>query len=250
MPNPSTVSDSYGEWFEVVNADTVAYNLNGWTLADAGDDYHVIAPNSGELWIAPGEYLVFGRAQDETTNGGVQVDYEISGFLLSNTEDEIIIYDDQNQLVDIVEYTSAFPFSSGAAMYITDFSADNNDPANWFIATTPYGLGDLGTPGQAWDDPLSVEISENVLPEQLTVFPAYPNPFNPVVTIPYYLGNPGVIRIDIINLAGVRIRSIHKTSTAGFHQFIWDGKTESSGTYFVRIQTGNDIQTQKIVLLK
>ncbi|NOZ75369.1 MAG: hypothetical protein GXO90_08345, partial [FCB group bacterium] len=187
MPNPAAVSDSYGEWFELYNADTVAYDLTGWTIADGGVDHHVVTPDSGSLWIQPGDYLVMGRSQNEAANGGVRVDYQLSGFLLSNTEDEIIVYDAQNQLVDIVEYSGAFPFSSGAAMYVSDFSADNNDPANWYIATTPYGLGDLGTPGHAWDDPLGTESEVAGFPESFALHPAYPNPFNPITTLSYRL---------------------------------------------------------------
>ena len=32
MQNPSAVSDSDGEWFEVLNIGDVSLNLNGWTI--------------------------------------------------------------------------------------------------------------------------------------------------------------------------------------------------------------------------
>ena len=39
MINPSAVSDSYGEWFEVVNMTDMTIDLQGWTIKD-GDDHH------------------------------------------------------------------------------------------------------------------------------------------------------------------------------------------------------------------
>ncbi len=250
MPNPASVSDSYGEWFELANVDTVAYNLAGWTIADEGSDHHIIAPDNGELWIYPGDYLVLGRSADESSNGGVQVDYEYSGFLLSNTEDEIVLYNDQNEIVDILQYTSAFPFSSGVSMTMSDLSADNNDAANWSASTTPYGNGDLGTPGLAWDDSMAVTPGEPVLPEEFALLPAYPNPFNPSTTVPILAGRRGEVQFDVVNLIGQKIYSRDFSVNPGRNLILWDGSKASSGTYFVRVKMGNEVRIQKIILLK
>ncbi|MFQ6613475.1 MAG: lamin tail domain-containing protein [Fidelibacterota bacterium] len=262
MPNPAAVSDSYGEWFELFNADTLSYDLTGWTLTDGGADQHVIAPDSGELRIDPGEYLVLGRSRDESTNGGVQVDYQYSGFLLSNTEDEIIIYDDQNQLVDQVEYSGTFPFSSGTAMYITDFSADNNDPLNWSAATTPYGLGDLGTPGQAWDDPLSTGYEMTGIPKTFALHPAQPNPFNPATSLSYDLPWDSRTKLVIYDLRGREVRTlVNREESAGTKRVLWDGRDNqglpaASGVYLYSLTTNalnSGIQVtahRKLVLLK
>ena len=38
MANPSAVSDSYGEWFEIKNTTDMTINLDGWSLTDGGSD--------------------------------------------------------------------------------------------------------------------------------------------------------------------------------------------------------------------
>ena len=55
MQNPSAVSDSAGEWFELYNSGPSAVDLEGWTVADNDTDSFVIA---GSLVISAGGYLV------------------------------------------------------------------------------------------------------------------------------------------------------------------------------------------------
>jgi len=147
MPNPSLVSDSNGEWFEVYNADSVTIDFAGWTIKDAGTDEHLIGTQEGSLLIEPEEYFVFGRHGNQNENGGYEADYEYSGIIFGSAEDEIILLDPEGREVDEVYYTNAFPFSSGASMYVQDLSSNNNIASNWAESTTPYGLGDFGTPG-------------------------------------------------------------------------------------------------------
>ena len=42
MPNPAAVSDSYGEWFEIINLDSIVIDLNGWMIRDESNDTHII----------------------------------------------------------------------------------------------------------------------------------------------------------------------------------------------------------------
>ena len=153
MQNPNAVLDSAGEWFELYNATGADIDINGWTIADAGIDTHVIN-NGGPLLIPAGGFLVLGNNTDSGTNGGVTVDYNYgSSWFLANGDDEIILSDDTLTEIDRVEYDGGlnFPDPTGASMALADPSLDNNVGANWCEASTPYGNGDLGTPGAAND---------------------------------------------------------------------------------------------------
>ena len=57
----------------------------------------------------------------------------------------------------------AFPDPNGASMALKSPALDNNVGANWCEATTPYGAGDLGTPGAAND--CAVPVPELVINE-------------------------------------------------------------------------------------
>ena len=149
MPNPSAVSDANGEWFEIHNSPTdTAVDINGWTIRDLGSDSHIIA-SSGPLVIPPAGFLVLGRNSDSTTNGGVAVDYQYSGFILGNSDDEIEIIDGSGAVIDSLVYSGALVFDgSAAALDPSAFDADlNDDQANWCASTSDIVGGDQGTPG-------------------------------------------------------------------------------------------------------
>ena len=40
MANPGSVSDSYGEWFEIVNTTDSTIDLQGWSIKDLDGDEH------------------------------------------------------------------------------------------------------------------------------------------------------------------------------------------------------------------
>ena len=42
MVNPASVSDSYGEWFEITNTTDSTININGWQVKDSGVDVFTI----------------------------------------------------------------------------------------------------------------------------------------------------------------------------------------------------------------
>ncbi|THH38371.1 ExeM/NucH family extracellular endonuclease [Aliishimia ponticola] len=149
MQNPAAVSDSDGEWFEIYNPGSDDIDINGWTISDNDSDSHTI-DNGGPLIVPAGGYLVLGNNADTATNGGVPVAYAYgSGFFLSNGADELVLTDPATGEVDRIEWDggTAWPDPNGASMALIDPSADNNDGANWTTADTPYGDGDLGTPG-------------------------------------------------------------------------------------------------------
>jgi hypothetical protein len=153
LQNPSVVSDSAGEWFELYNVTGMDIDIDGWTIADNDFDLHVI-DNGGPLVIPAGGYLVLGRNGDSGTNGGVSIDYVYpSDWFLSNSTDEIVLYDYLGNETDRVEYDggATFPDPNGATMSLADPALDNNSGTNWCEASTPYGGGDMGTPGAAND---------------------------------------------------------------------------------------------------
>ncbi len=156
IQNPSAVGDGSGEWFEIFNTTGGAIDIEGYVIRDNDSDSHTIA-NGSPLLVPAGGFLVFGNNGDVGTNGGVNVDYVYgTGFFLSNSGDELAIEDGAGSLFDIIVWDNGatFPDPNGASMNLNPsfFSAaGNNDGTVWCEATTPYGDGDLGTPGASND---------------------------------------------------------------------------------------------------
>jgi len=152
MKDPSAVSDNAGEWIELANTLPWRVNLELLVVADAGNDWFALQNGGAGIWIGPYATFVLGNNADPTTNGGVQVDYEYSGFTLKNSNDEIFVRTRSGVLVDGVVYDDGvlWPDSPGASISLDPSAYDgtlNDDPANWCHATSTMPGGDRGTPG-------------------------------------------------------------------------------------------------------
>jgi len=104
---------------------------------------------------------------------------------------------------------------------------------------------------------LSELSTDNIhMPLEFTLHQNYPNPFNPITTIRYDLPEAGHVNVVIYDMMGHQIKQlISGTEDAGRKSVVWDstndyGKPVSAGVYMYRIQTGEYIQTKKMVLLK
>ena len=157
LADPTVVSDVAGEWIEVFNPGSVAIDLLGFELHDDGTDTHII---TSSVPVAPGSWVVLGRNADLTTNGGVLVDYQYSGFDLGDVFDAIVLSFDGLE-IDRVDYDlTLYPgeltgrtASFDPAIGWPD-AALNDDWTNWCGSSEPIdGLGtDFGTPGFVNDD--------------------------------------------------------------------------------------------------
>ena len=249
MPNPSAVSDSRGEWFEILNMDSIVIDLNGWTIMDQGNDTHLITTS---IEIAPGQYIVLGRNGNEAENGGYEADYIYSSFQLGNTEDQIIILDADEKIVDDVSYGNSFPYSSGVSMYLKNAAYDNNLDTSWVASFSTYGDGDMGTPGHAWDDTSTIAvISDNFQPEEIKLYPSYPNPFNPSTTISLGIANTAFIKVSIYDVNGRLVDNLYNSIiSSGYHQLTWNATNKASGIYIVLLESASQVETQKLLLMK
>ncbi|HQH57163.1 MAG TPA: T9SS type A sorting domain-containing protein, partial [Candidatus Marinimicrobia bacterium] len=81
--------------------------------------------------------------------------------------------------------------------------------------------------------------------------PAYPNPFNPSVTIPYGLAEDGQMSLKVYNLRGELVEVLISTyALKGTYSYNWSPQNLSAGIYLVRLQSGNHTSMQKIVFVK
>jgi len=147
MKDPDAVDDIEGEYIEFYNNGTVDVDIDGWRLTDISWDFHLIG--DGEpLNVPAGGYLVLCINNDSLANGGFDCDYQYDGFVLDNTVDEVILWDELVVEVDRVDYDIVdFPDMEGRSMELIDASLDNSDGANWREAEMTFGEGDRGTPG-------------------------------------------------------------------------------------------------------
>ncbi|WP_412559791.1 lamin tail domain-containing protein [Winogradskyella sp. MIT101101] len=162
MKDPSAVIDENGEWFEIYNSTASDINIDGWTLKDDGTNNYVIdatidpmTGTGGQTIVPAGGYLVLGRTLDLVVNGGAPIDYAYqSNFNMGNGADEIVLVTPGNIEISRVNYDGGpnFPDMAGESMQLNPSflnETDNDNGDNWCPSLSPYGDGDLGTPGAA-----------------------------------------------------------------------------------------------------
>ena len=85
---------------------------------------------------------------------------------------------------------------------------------------------------------------------------AYPNPFNPTITIAYDIASPGHVSMEVYNTRGQKIRTlVSEVQDASSYQVRWDGRDANgravaSGNYLVKMRTKGYDTTRKITLMK
>jgi len=150
MPSPARVGDASGEWFEVQAMTDV--DLNGVGLDRAGDSLKPdILTSLACLRVTAGSYAVFARSAVPADNGQLPATAIAGTFRFSlvpgtDAPGDIEILAGTT-VVDAVTWTHA---TDGAALQIDPDLADalsNDTESNFCDATSPYGAGDLGTPG-------------------------------------------------------------------------------------------------------
>jgi len=102
----------------------------------------------------------------------------------------------------------------------------------------------------------SVPDRNPALPERTALLPAYPNPSNLGVWIPYELAGDAKVTIRIYNILGQVVRTLDAgRKPAGRYLAYWDGRTDdgeevASGVYIYSLQAGDFSAARKMAVVK
>ena len=124
------------------------------------------------------------------------------------------------------------------------------------VPNASWGYGKVNALGAASDVPSE---TNNEIPAAFTLYPTYPNPFNPEehaggLKIMYEISgavNVNNVRVLFYDLLGREVRRI----SAGTEMLFWDGRDGNgdllgSGIYFFRIEAGEFAEEGKILIVR
>lgn len=98
---------------------------------------------------------------------------------------------------------------------------------------------------------LDVSESASVLSENFSLRPAYPNPFNASVTIPFTLTREEDMSVTVHDITGRVVATLAKgMMPAGEHVIRWSPVVRSTGIYFISVASGTQHLVYKIVQVK
>ena len=140
------------------------------------------------------------------------------------------------------QYTPQYDDLNCSAFY--ELIEDNND----FIINDQ-------TPGGEWCLQLHFSRFELFIRSELIPFDynitTYPNPFNPIVTISFSILEFGLTIITVYDLTGRQLETLtNEVLSIGNYSINWNASSYPSGVYLIRMDSGDFIQTQKVVLVK
>jgi len=89
------------------------------------------------------------------------------------------------------------------------------------------------------------------IPKVYALFPAYPNPFNPLTTLSFSVPISSVVSLKVFNVTSRQVATLlNGWQEAGIHKVTFDGSELASGIYFCQMTAGKFSGVVKMVLLK
>ncbi len=167
---------------------------------------------------------------------------------------------------------------SGDFVYLTN-STDGISAINISDTSDPYRAATYNTPGYAWDLAISgnllliadfyglirlnnqlptglEEEDESILPESVTLYQNFPNPFNVVTNISFVLDCRQNVCLEIFNILGQKVNTVvNSILPAGVYNYEWNGTDDSgtpmsSGVYLYNLKVEFHQLSKKMILMK
>jgi exopolysaccharide biosynthesis protein len=102
----------------------------------------------------------------------------------------------------------------------------------------------------------AVEDNENALaqPKDFSLKQNYPNPFNPSTIIEFATTSETkdlTTTLKVYDLLGREVATLlNQRLSSGLHKVVWNAGNMPSGVYFYRLQSGNYVETKKMMLVR
>ncbi|MCC7261112.1 MAG: T9SS type A sorting domain-containing protein, partial [Candidatus Latescibacteria bacterium] len=224
--------------------------------------------NGNPVTVAVAEVFRLGQGGKVVIQGGdaSQVLFEVAGAYpqRKNDDEDEPEQDDEDERASLIGRLSQF----AGTLYMPQgrITANERAKVNGALIGRRVRLGkqvaftgnvashlDLRRAPPATAKPVAQEAA---LPSHLMLEPNFPNPFNPETAIRFALPQAGMVRLEVYNVLGQKVRTLLTGYAQAGEQVVpWNGQDESgqvvsSGVYFCRLQAGEVVQARRMLLLK
>ena len=147
------------------------------------------------------------------------------------------------------DYEIAFGTTNG--LKVIDIKTEMGDRLSWKLHR-----GNLERTGSLGMTLVSNDPDDGLTPSEFHVSSNYPNPFNPSTMIDIETVEASELVVSIFDATGRLVNDlVNNFAEAGRYSVKWNGMDASgssmpTGVYFIRVQSGLDMHTQKMILIK
>ena len=94
-------------------------------------------------------------------------------------------------------------------------------------------------------------LASLLTPETIELTSIFPNPFNSMTQISYSLNENVQTNVSVFNSKGQQIETLFNgENETGSYTLNWNADGFGSGVYFIRLNTPNVVQTEKVTLVR
>jgi hypothetical protein len=197
----------------------------GWT----------IAPLPGTGTGAGPSYTITGQGPALTNlNMTDTLVYLVFSGAKSTDIEEAQIVPDADNCTDNVSYNNGNDTLYSTANYSVTLPA-------------PAGLINGGT--VVFMDSCATIVGNNPHPTILSIAPAIPNPFTSSTLVQYTVPAEAPVKLELYDALGQKMQTlVTNVQKQGTYQMMMDGSSLRGGTYFLRLESGGQICSQRIIL--
>ncbi|MGE5313146.1 MAG: YCF48-related protein [Acidobacteriota bacterium] len=115
--------------------------------------------------------------------------------------------------------------------------------------TLGWLVGDYGVIGKF--SGVTAVKAEPKIPNEIALFPNFPNPFNPSTIVRYSIPEAQHVRLSIFDVQGNEVAVlVNRQQPAGMHEAIFNAASQPSGIYFCRLEVNSTRRVSKVLLLR
>ncbi|MDZ4711450.1 MAG: T9SS type A sorting domain-containing protein [bacterium] len=119
-----------------------------------------------------------------------------------------------------------------------------------FVGTTAVNIT-TGATHSIDSTVIGITQISNLIPDKFLLNQNYPNPFNPATIINYQLASNQFVSLKIYDVTGKETAIlVNQKQTAGTYAVDFNGVGLPSGVYFYRLETGDFVDTKRMMLIK
>ncbi|MCC5933551.1 MAG: T9SS type A sorting domain-containing protein [Balneolales bacterium] len=183
----------------------------------------------GEVWQGTGRLIEFDTVREGTLSGA----RVHRGQTQAEAATELFSIE-----IDVIQ-----PISAGAAFFVqrVAYVSEAASIENFETIVLDIEVQTGSSASDGTELPAFTQLHQN-----------YPNPFNPTTNISFDLSEPAAVTIEVVNILGQRVAVLanREDLSAGSHVRVFDAGRLNSGVYLVRMTTGSESFTRKMMLVK